>query len=123
MVAPPIWPWSIPDMPDIPAIAAPTATVPWSVGPFQPVSFHRLREAFCIKVWSGPRFATGFSSDIPDMPDIPCIPPMLLMSMPISVMVSSVRGRSGGTGATMPSRGASVARPIPDRSIASETKL
>ncbi len=45
------------------------------------------------------------------------------MSMPISVMVSSVRGRSGGTGATIPSRGASVARPMPERSIASETKL
>ena len=73
-------------MPAMPAIPDPTATAPWSVGPFQPVSFHRLRDAFCCTVGSRPRLATGFSSDIPD---IPSIPPM---SMPMSVMVRSVRG-------------------------------
>jgi hypothetical protein len=44
-------------------------------------------------------------------------------SMPMSRMPSVGRWRSGGTAARMPGRGASVATPMPDRSIASATKL
>src|SRR3546814_2861520 len=43
--------------------------------------------------------------------------------MPISFMVSVGRGRSGGTGAVIPRRGANVARAIPERSIVSATKV
>ncbi len=46
-------------------------------------------------------------------------PPMPPIAMPMSVIVASGRLRSGGTGAVMPARGASVARAMPERSTLS----
>ena len=56
----------------------------------------------------------------------PCMEPWFMLSMPpmpMSFMVAIGRGRSGGTGAVMPSRGAKVMRAIPERSTLSPTSV
>lgn len=66
----------------------------------------------------------GFDMSIPAMPSfLPPMSPIDDMSMPMSFIVAVGRGRSGGTTATIPARGANVARAIPDRSTASPTSV
>jgi len=54
---------------------------------------------------------------------IPAIDPWSMPPMPMSFMVSVGRGRSGGIGAVIPIRDASVALAMPERSIDSATSV
>lgn len=83
-----------------------------AAAPVHPVAWASPAERFCSAVGSAPRVAVGFFMSMPPMSPIP-----------MSFMVVIGRGRSGGTGALMPARGASVARAKPERSIASPTSV
>ncbi len=76
----------------------------------------RRADAFFSAVGSTPRIAP------PDM-SMPSMPGIEDMSMPMSFMSASGRLRKGGTSPAMPARGASVARAIPERSMASPTRV
>ena len=63
-----------------------------------------------IAPWSIPAIAPPEAAP-PDMSMLPwSMPPIAPWSIPMSIMVSEGRSRRSGTGAVMPTRGASVPR-------------